>query len=250
MIYIWVRATLDWKDEALVAARLYPKFRQKVAMWNATFAMPYHAFRQRLKEIAAANLARVERAKIVALDEVPAGALVVPVDDDDWFAPDLCQRLEQAFEPGLSGYYWIRNMLEAPEPKQTLKGWLRARQPLVLGPNARQGRHICGTNNYAVANDPGMHEVAKGHMAACRFFDENPARVKRLPLTLSLQNRNLSSRTALAWQRPTISREELLRAHRRYCRLYSRVQLAEGLAWAASYIDEVGELTRELTLVD
>ena len=54
-IHICVRRTLDWKDEARVAERLRPKFRAKFEMWNATFDMPYAAFRQRLKEIAQLN---------------------------------------------------------------------------------------------------------------------------------------------------------------------------------------------------
>jgi hypothetical protein len=78
------------------------------------------------------------------------------------------------------------------------------------------------------------------------MFDAYPDRVKRLPATLSLQNRNISSQTALAFPRPSISRAELLRTHRSYVRLYPRVRLAEGLAWAAPYIDAVAELTASL----
>src|SRR5262249_60636170 len=52
VIHIWIRRTLDWHDEAQVAARVYPAFRPKMEAWNATFTMPYHRFRYRLKAIA------------------------------------------------------------------------------------------------------------------------------------------------------------------------------------------------------
>ena len=246
MIYLSIRKTLDWKNAALVAARLNPQFRAKVAMWNETFQMPYNEFRHEMKAIAQRNLANVAGATIVPIDEVPPGALLVPVDDDDWFAPDVIQRLEAVIEPDRTGYYWIRNILEPPAAKSPLKRWLRSRRLLELGPDAKQGRFTCGTNNYAFVTTANSSRVALSHGVASRLFDAYPDRVKRLPATLSLQNRNFSSQTALAFRRPRISRRELLRTHRSYLRLYPRVRLTEGLAWAAPYIDAVAELTASL----
>ena len=52
-IYIWVRSTVDWGDAAAFRAQLAPAFAPHGALWDATFTMPFHVFRQRVKEIAA-----------------------------------------------------------------------------------------------------------------------------------------------------------------------------------------------------
>ena len=59
MIYLRVRKTLDWQNAALVEAQIRPSFRPKMEMWNATFVMPYCAFRQELKWIAHPSLASI-----------------------------------------------------------------------------------------------------------------------------------------------------------------------------------------------
>jgi hypothetical protein len=68
-------------------------------MWNQTFDLPYHVFRQRVRRIAELNLQRVENAVRARWDEIPDGALVAPVDDDDWFAPDSAQRWSASSAP-------------------------------------------------------------------------------------------------------------------------------------------------------
>ena len=56
-------------------------------LWNAAFDMPYHLFRRELRHIAERNLARIQGVLCVTRQEIPAGAVAVSVDDDDWFAP-------------------------------------------------------------------------------------------------------------------------------------------------------------------
>ena len=115
-VFLCVRRTIDWRDET----KIDPGFRPKVEAWNATFPMPYPVFRQRLKEIAAANLARVEGATVADLAAVPPGAIVAPVDDDDWFAPDLAAELRRA-EPtppeGQETHFVDEDVLGALEPE-------------------------------------------------------------------------------------------------------------------------------------
>jgi len=223
-----VRRTVDWRDEAAVEAQLTDEFRPKYEMWNATFDVPYHVFRQRLKEIAQLNLGRVEGAVV---GEAPAAALVVPVDDDDWFAPDVATRLQRACDPAMRGYCWTRFVLEA-----------RPFNPLRR--RTDHGGFSCGTNNYAVA--PEWRDLTAGHAKASRHFDAHGGEVKRLAGMLSLQNRNLSSQTVLGWKRPTISRARLLRRFRRYGKLYRRA-LPPELAWAQPYVERMAELMAELS---
>lgn len=57
-VYIWVRATLDWEGEEAVRT----EFRPRVDPWNATFNIPFHVFRHRVREIARLSHSRVEGA--------------------------------------------------------------------------------------------------------------------------------------------------------------------------------------------
>jgi hypothetical protein len=116
VIHICVRQTLDWTDEALVDAQVIPKFRPKLLAWNATFDMPYHVFRQRLKAIAQSSLARVGGCVQTDLEAVPPGDVIVPVDDDDWFAPDLGAALGRVLDPAARGYRWRQAVIVAPGP--------------------------------------------------------------------------------------------------------------------------------------
>ena len=94
-MYICIRQTLNWADEAQVRADINDEFRPKMARWNDTFGMPYHVFRHRLKLIAQTSLQSVRHAQVTAFEQIPAGAIVAPIDDDDWFAPDLADHLLQ-----------------------------------------------------------------------------------------------------------------------------------------------------------
>src|SRR5438067_12798702 len=96
VMQIWVRATLDYDDEQRFTAALRPGFREQVALWDSVFEMPYRVYRARLRAIARENLARVEGAVVAAWEEIPGGTLVLPVDDDDWFRPDIASVLEGA----------------------------------------------------------------------------------------------------------------------------------------------------------
>lgn len=239
MIHICVRQTLDWRDEALVDARVFPAFRPKLLAWNATFDMPYHVFRQRLKAIAEQNLARVEGCVRTELEAVPPGDVIVPIDDDDWLAPDLGVQLRRALDDRAHGYLWRREVIEAPPL------WRRARE--------RAGRliglpevDICKTNNYAVVNRPTFGKLLLNHVRASEHFEAHAADIRRIPATLAIQNRNLASQTALAWGRSSISRAELLAVHQRYLRRYRSLKLDAGLSWARPCVDQMADLTREI----
>lgn len=243
-ICISVRETLDWADEAAVESGLLPGFRAKYDMWNRTFRMPYRLFRARAKEIAEATLKAVLGARVVPSAQLPEGALVVPVDDDDWFAPDLAARLREAWDPSARGYRWQSSILEARPPGNPLR-WLRGLgRPVTPVPDA--SRFTCTSNNYAFVAGGDARDLVRSHAEASRRFDARPEEVRRLPLSLSLQNRNLASQTALAWGKPTIPRGQLLRRYRRYRALYGRVELPPALAWARPSVEAMAELMRDL----
>ena len=235
-VYICIRRTLDWHDEAMVAARLRPAFRPKVEVWNATLDPPYHLFRHRLKQIAQENLGRVEHAVQAPLEEIPRGEVVIPADDDDWLAPELADRLAEAYDPAAAGYLWTREVIEPPVRLRTrFWHWLWSWKAST-----------CATNNYAITNEPELADLVYRHVRAGRYFDAHAARIKRIPRTLSIQNRNLSSQTAMAWRRPSITREELVASVDRHRSLYTSWELRDELHWARPCMERMAELMAQV----
>jgi hypothetical protein len=235
-VYICIRRTLDWHDETLVQANLRPSFRPKFEVWNATLDPPYHLFRVRLKQIAQANLAQVANALRAPLEEIPRGAVVIPVDDDDWLCPELADRLAARYDPRAAGYLWIRTVVEPPVPLR-IRLWSRLR---------RRKASTCATNNYAISNRPELADLVYRHVMAGRYFDANGSRIKRVPGILSIQNRNVSSQTAMGWRRPSITRDELVRSVHRYRTFYASHVLPEELGWARPCMARMNELMEQI----
>jgi hypothetical protein len=241
MIYIWVRSEVDWGDGERFLAQVYPHFRPKVEAWNRTFDLPYHVFRQRVKRIAELNLDRVEDAVRAPWNEIPDGALVAPVDDDDWFAPDLGTRLERELRDGALGCYWTSSFVEVPIGLPHRLGLLRRRVFPDTPP-----RYTCTTNNYALVKRPDTKVYLRRHVRAGRWIEgEVTDRVDRIDARLSLMNRTLASQTSLGAKGPMISRGRLVRKLREYQRLYRDLDLPE-LPWCRPYLAMMGDLMDEI----
>lgn len=252
-LHICVRRTLPWHDEAAVAAALAPEMRSRYELWNATFNLGYAAFRLRLSRIARENWSRIENGKLTPLEEIPPGALVAPVDDDDWFSPEIGIRLLAEREPSLHGYHWNRYILEAP---RNPRRWPFSRRRRA----ADTSRYTCGSNNYAILNLPELAAAIPSHVTASRIFDADPGRVKHVGASLSLQCRNLASRTALyGGRRPVsyaaiaanqtpLSRDALIERFRVHRALYDRLRLPSEVAWAQPSVVAIAELMHELRL--
>lgn len=218
LLYIVIRKTTDCTDDAVVRAQLPDGFAPLVDLWNDTFEMPYHSFRHRLKQIAEDNHAHVAGAATARLEDVPAGALIAPVDDDDWFAPEMATVVAANRTEGCRGYRWPSRFLEVPPNfDQWLGAWRRRlfpREPL---------RWLCTTNNYVIEKNPDVGAVVDSHIRASEWFGHNGAAVKVLDVPLSVQHRNLASQTALLFRSGTMmTRAKLLRRHRQYRALYAR----------------------------
>lgn len=242
MVYICVRQTLDWSDRAAVEAGLIPSFRPKFDAWNDTFTLPYAVFRQRLKSIAESNLARVDGAILARIDEVPPGNILLPVDDDDWIAPDAAARLSQAHDPRADGYLWRRELLE----HRSLETELRRRVARMLG---RGERYLCKTNNYGVASAPSLVPLALNHVHASEYFEAHAASIVRLDAVLAVQNRNMASQTALAWKRPSISRRELVVLLEKYRAVYRTPRLSAEVAWARPCVEQMRDLMADVRVM-
>jgi hypothetical protein len=232
-----VRRTTDWTNEAGVRAQLPDGFAPLVDLWNDTFDMPYHHFRQQLKQIAQANLASIEGAVTAALHEVPRGALIAPVDDDDWFSPEMAKVVADHRDARCQGYRWPSRFLEVPPNfDQWLGAWRRR-----LFPSTPQ-RWLCTTNNHVIENIPGVGRTVDSHIQATDWFVQNEALVKVLDVPLSLQNRNLASQTALLFRSGVMmTRSKLVRRHRQYRALYARPPRALP-AWCRPPVGSMAEL--------
>ena len=265
MIYVWIRATVNWEDEQAFLAQLDPSFKPKVDLWNATFNTPFHLFRHRVREIARLNHSRIEGAILASWAEIPEGALVVPVDDDDWLSPDLGDVLEEEYDPDLTGYYWVRTFFEVPFDLGHRLGLIR-RSLLPRTPP----RYFATTNNYALLKSPETRLLLESHIDASRWFEGQGAeRAKGIERHLSAMNRTLASQTSLTKRRlRPVDRSVLIRKFHRYRRLYrdlarepDPVRLrwrrrsgpvwgrprAPELAWCRPYLAMMADLMEELT---
>ena len=236
-----MRRTLDWTDEEAFRAQLAPDFRPLVDLWDATFSMPYHRFRHEVREIARDNLEHVEGARCAAWDEIPQGALVLPVDDDDWFAPDVARTVqERVAATGADGVRWRLRFLQVDiDIDHTLSRIGRSLMPGV-GP-----KWICTTNNYALVKRADNRKLLESHVSASRALTAREIDLAHVDRDLSLMNRSLASQTSLRRHRRPADRAVLLRKHRRYRRLYARAPQD----WARPYVERMAELMRRLDVV-
>jgi hypothetical protein len=245
MIYIWVRATIDWSDETAFNAQIPDGFAEKVELWNRTFSIPYHLFRHRVRQIAQQNHSRIEGVSLAAWDDIPDGALVVPVDDDDWFSPSLGVALATSRDDSISGYYWPGKFLEIPiDWRHEMGKALRACIPFV-GP-----KWFCNTNNYAMVKTPSAKPLLYKHVLASTWFKANrSARAKRIDQCMSIMNRTIASQTSLAYKRPPFTQRRIQLSYSRYRKLYRRPLKSE-LKWAEPYQAMMSDLMDDLRLQD
>jgi hypothetical protein len=244
VIYIWIRSTTNWEDEDAVMAQLSPELRTKVAVWNDTLNIPFHVFRHRVRQIARFNLSEVENAVCASWEEIPEGSLVLPVDDDDWFAPDIASVLEGEDDARVTGYYWISSFIEVPTNLRHQLGLIRRR----FFPRTRP-RYICTTNNYALLKRAETKALLRSHGRASEWFGREAASVRRVERRLSTMNRTLGSQTSLAMGKPALTRSQLVRKCRRYKKLYDK-EVTPELAWCRPYLAMMADLMDQLRVTD
>ena len=245
-IHIWLRRHLDWDDEEAVDAGLDPELRAPVELWNSTFTMPYHRFRSRLREIAAQSLDATGLPQ-TPWEDIPDDALVLPVDDDDWFASDIAERLRTEVRGDSGGAYWTSSWLQRPTSiRHTI--YLVQRRLIPSTPH-----YLVTTNNYALVKRTVPQKIFIDHVRADSWLKGEPGArsVQFLRERLSLANRTLASLTSLTLnmrrKEAVSSRATLVWKYLRYRRYYRR-RPAPGLEWSAPYMAQMDALMGEIAL--
>jgi len=243
VIYICIRKTVNWANEAEFWSQLPSEFKPTVQIWNQSFNIPYHVFRHRVREISRLNIAAIRNAVCLDWKDVPDGELVLPVDDDDWFAADVGIALEKARDERRRGYRWDSSFLEVPIDFGHRLHLLKRR--LFRTPP----KWMCTTNNYAVLKSHHSEPLFRSHIRASEWFQSHPEDVEEVGRGLSIMNRTLASRTSLALMCPetckVIRQRTLLRKYWKYRALYRRPPVTE-LAWCGPYVRMMDDLMNEL----
>ncbi|MSO41317.1 MAG: hypothetical protein EXQ70_05380 [Solirubrobacterales bacterium] len=190
-----------------------------------------------MAEIAALNHSRVEGATRTGWDQIPDGSLVLPVDDDDWFAPIAATRAAGALQPRSAGVRWSTTHVQVPNGIGH-RVYLWRRRFLPSSPPA----WTCSTNNYAMVKGPRDNKrLLASHPEASRWLAAGElGSMAVLPEPLSIANRTIASQSALGAGSSSISQRALLRRLRGYRRLYRRQ--VRGCPWAAPYLASMDEL--------
>ena len=113
-VYICIRRTANWKDEAGYRSRLIASFVPHIDAWDATFRTSYREFRSAIADITMDSLRAVRGAVIAPYDEIPEGAIVMPCDDDDWTAPHAAEVLAEFFAGAHDRAVWTQTVLQVP----------------------------------------------------------------------------------------------------------------------------------------
>ena len=187
--YVIVRQTLDW--ERATPDDLFDRFARETARtWARTFDTSYFACRARIKAIARENLknlqlldgdAQVHDAATFPFFALRPDDVVLPYDDDDWYHPEVIQRVAAAgplrggllmWPDAVYGYHGGRFHLERPCLRQLDD------RSAVSGP--------VKTNNYAFSGRLAQERRAVwGHASIKRYVRETRPAFSRLDRPLS-----------------------------------------------------------------
>lgn len=241
MVFLCIRHDVPWDDEEAFRAQLSPAFVPKVEAWNATFRMPFRVFRGEVRAIARENLARVEGIERRSWEDVPEGAIVLPADDDDWWAPDAARVVDAAADGATEAWHWPHTVLEVPiDPWHRLEILRRRLRP------STPPRWVCSTNNYALRRRADREPLFRKHTEMSAWVAGSDA-VGVLSRRLSVQNRTPASITQMGFGRSRVSPRELRRKLRAHRQLYERFEPpAAELEWMVPHVRRMADLVRRV----
>lgn len=216
-----------------------------IGMWNDVFGMTFAEYRRRLRAIAEINWSCINGLdlfiKTSTLRSVLASLsdfVVFPVDDDDWFSPDLVNVLRRSIEPSLDAVDWPDGVYGVDLRRRS------ADSPQIW----RRKRSRFATNNYAVLkngfralNDRGSEKILLRHEKAKRWFLQSTRMVKRIPRYLSVTCKSPASSRNLTFTKSAKQLVDQLQSH-----VAAPCVIPTELGWAEPYVEMTRQLNREL----
>jgi hypothetical protein len=218
-------------------------FRDKIALWNEIFCIPYFEYRQHLQDVAQQNWLQIRHLDAIVRDcsLVPIGkegVVILPVDDDDWFHPEVSGFLESQLRAKDHAVTWKYShyVPHAPNASRRIRG---------------VGRRIFGSNAYAVtatylaaipASD--RKNVLRSHGFSRHYFKKNETRGstwRYLHTCMSMKNHSPASISTLA----SCERERLERFRESMRDRTSKIPTR--FEWAAPFVRQCQELNKELS---
>lgn len=202
-VIIFLRSHVDWQSIRLenymqqergapgvdepYLARLEPRLK----MWSETFGMSWFRYRNELRKIHAVNIDGVRGVDAVVrsfstlqrLNWTTEPTWVLPIDDDDWYAPKVADHVRQ-YDPGTYHFqYWpIVRYMQVLAPTEPDEAVVSLQEPFA-------NYDFCLTNMYAVsnagiANVPGefRQKVLTHHGCSVQKVTGNAAKPKIPPV--------------------------------------------------------------------
>ena len=256
-VNVVVRQSPDWANIAVAAfmeqsrqfcrtiGRPEDQVNELMALWDSTFGISFFATRQRMKEIAQANLRTIRNCSVHQIADFKTAdfdnrEIFCFVDDDDWFSPEIFTSLEGADDGKIEGFRW-KHVVFGNKDGQAVT--LRAVSPTVY------------TNNYAVKagylkNKPANLKSVLQHFDADAAFKK--MKIVNIDSYLSVTNKHPAStiflESNLGDQR---TREKLIEVVGSYCEGVTKFELStlpNEIRWAQSQIEELQGFARDLML--
>lgn len=279
-IVIWCRTNVEWDKmtyEAFCAQDLtekeYKKMVPVIRLWDTLFSCSFFEFRSKLHQIAKSTWADADVNCEIAegtealgnlLDEVD-DPIIVPVDDDDWFAPTL-GTIRDSFRKGAGWTAWNDAIFHTglQEQSQMLPGELqfsinklfqirdllsKNNPEAVSRTNSIAFRPSTLTRNYSrmEVTDTLRYHARTGKLLGDGVMDRMPDNFCPAAGRHSIINRNLASISQIFPNIKFIMNHPLLlREH--VCRLanYDADMIPDTYNWARTSVQKMCDLYREL----
>lgn len=247
MNIIFLRKTLDWNtvtEENLLAKnqeidnqhciRLLKQGRLSNAIrnWNTTFSLNYFTFKEKIKALAANNLKEVKNINLFINkpEELPNTEFnLLPIDDDDWFHPDIFSFLL----PQADVYYWPHTFINQNCNIKELKGI---------------GRKIY-TNNFAITNQ-GYEKLKSSQIDITRDYSIFSGGAINQLLKLNISSEFINRPLNVANKSPS-SFSILMKVNNliEYVKSFDKeVEVTSDLEWSQKLLDQRRKLIQELIL--
>lgn len=222
-----------------------------IAAWNSWFSLTYFEYRHRLREIAQANWANIRDLDVMINNSARYDSLdsyddyrVFPVDDDDWFHPDVVREIRRADTGDADAFSWpdaVYGSLDGEDLDAGIAGTggtvrLRRRPERFLTNNyclTRSGIIACGIDR--------ARQAVVNHGFAWKLFKSSMFKRQRLDRYLSVTCKSLASTMNLLTVR---SPDQFL--PRLEKTLGKPAAIPAEVHWAAPYMRQVERLNQDL----